>query len=134
MTTTFKYRAATPSGTVVEGVVQADNRRDAIDALRRQTLVPVSLEPAVAGHTQGRSRREPRADALATSLRTLATLLAAGTPLDRALGFAGEHAGHADVAGGFERVRQRVRDGSSLSTALGAEDILEAFGIASLIS
>jgi type II secretory pathway component PulF len=110
--------------------VQAGSTREAIDALRRQTLIPVSLEPTGSAAPQGRTRREPRADALATSLRTLATLLAAGTTLDRALGFAGEHAGHQDVAGGFERVRQRVRDGSSLSAALGAEELLGVFGIA----
>ena len=130
MTTTFRYRASTPAGNVVEGVVQAASTREAIDALRRQTLVPVSLEPADASVSRHRARREPRADALATSLRTLATLLTSGTTLDRALGFAGEHAGHPEVAGGFERVRQRVRDGSSLSGALGAEELLGGFGIA----
>ncbi len=130
MSTAFRYRASTMTGSLVEGVVQAASTREAIDELRRQTLIPVSLEPTATGRTTERIRREPRAEALATSLRTLATLLAAGTTLDRALGFAGGQAGHADVSGGFERVRQHVRDGSSLSAALGAEEFLGAFGIA----
>ena len=130
MNTAFRYRASTPSGDVVEGVVQAATPREAIDALRRQTLVPVSLEPAEGAVVRSRTRREPPVDALATSLRTLATLLTTGTTLDRALGFAGEHAGHPQVTDGFARVRQRIRDGSSLSAALGAEELMGGFGIA----
>lgn len=127
MSSTFRYRASTSEGSVVEGVIQGDSRRDAIDALRRQALVPVTVEltEARAGRQRG-----PRTAALATSLRTLATLLAAGTPLDRALGFAGEQAGHRELAGSFERARQRVRDGSPLSAALAAEEVVGDFGVA----
>jgi type II secretory pathway component PulF len=42
----FRYRASTVSGDLVEGVVQAVTARDAADELRRQTLVPVSIESA----------------------------------------------------------------------------------------
>ena len=91
MTVTYRYRAATLSGEVVEGVVQAENPRAAIDELRRQTLVPVAVEPM---HTRGANwptlwtrwrSRGNRDDALAVGTRTIAAMLSGGATLDRAL-------------------------------------------------
>ncbi|MFN8581013.1 MAG: type II secretion system F family protein [Gemmatimonadaceae bacterium] len=129
MTTAFRYRASTPSGAMQEGVVHASTPREAIDALRRQSLVPVVVE-AASDRPRMPTGRQSRVDAQATTLRALATLLAAGAPLDRALGFAAEHAGHADVAARLVAVRQRVRDGHGLAASLGAEDLVSPFGCA----
>jgi type II secretory pathway component PulF len=114
----FRYRAATDRGDVVEGVVRAPDERGAMDELRRQTLVPVSVElesaPAV------RKSWESREDDVATSIRTLASLLAGGATLERALDFALTHARHRDVASALSAVRSAVLGGSTFADAAGA--------------
>ncbi len=130
MSESFRYRASTATGDVVEGVINAASTRDALDELRRKSLVPVSLEGASSRTTTMPSARQSRVDALATALRSLATLLSAGTTLDRALGFAASSAGHSEVASGFERARQRVRDGEPLASALQHEGAVNTFGAA----
>jgi type II secretory pathway component PulF len=128
---TYRYRAATASGEVVEGVVQAATPGAAIDALRRQTLVPVSVEPAGAAAGAARSRWQwiPASrhdDALAAATRTLATMLAAGSPLDRALDFAARHATTEPLRLALDGVLADVRRGESLAASLGARP--QAFG------
>ncbi len=121
-TLTYRYRAATASGELVEGVVQAPTPGAAIDVLRRQTLVPVSVEPAhEAGGATRRWRWLPSRgddDALAGATRTLATMLAAGAPLDRALTFAARHAATEPLRLALEGVLADVRRGESLAAAL----------------
>ncbi|MBM4184956.1 MAG: type II secretion system F family protein [Gemmatimonadetes bacterium] len=118
MTLSFRYRAATAEGQLVEGVVQAPSQRGAIEELHRQTLYPIEL--ASLAHAQRTPRRgaRGRAPAVALLARTMATMLSAGIALDRALGFAAEQASHAEVADAARRVRAEVRRGSSLAQAL----------------
>ncbi|MEO6445674.1 MAG: type II secretion system F family protein [Gemmatimonadaceae bacterium] len=121
MTAAFRYRAATASGEVVEGVVQADSARAASDELRRQTLVPVAVELVRAGSALGgpRWRRGVRRDAaLAAATRTIAIILSGGSTLDRALAFAGAHATHAEVGSALAAVRDEVQQGGTLSSAM----------------
>ena len=125
----FRYRAATASGDLVEGVVQALSARDAADELRRQTLVPVSIETenrkaaATRVFAPGGSRHE----SVAVSLRTLATLVAAGMSIERALDFAARHASHPAVAEAFSAIRSDVQRGVMLSDAVRAQPALGAF-------
>lgn len=127
---TYRYRAATATGELVEGVVQAPTAGAAIDALRRQTLVPVSVEPEREATVATLGRRwvpaSQRDDALAAATRTLATMLAAGTPLDRALGFAAQHAATDALRMALDGVRADLRRGESLAAALRARP--EHFG------
>ena len=60
---------------------------------------------------------------LAVVVRAIATLLSAGVPLDRALAFAAGPATRADVRRALSEVRDRVRNGESLSGAI-ARDAL----------
>ena len=124
MTVTYRYRAATLAGEVVEGVVQAENPRAAIDELRRQTLVPVAVEPMNTRRalwltlwTRWRSRGN-RDDALAVGTRTIAAMLSGGATLDRALAFAAAHAGHPDVGEALADLRRQVQQGGTLSSAM----------------
>ena len=123
----FRYRAATSAGDLVEGVVHAGSARDAADELRRQTLVPVSIESATRQAPRAISRGAGRHEAVAVSLRTIATLLAAGLSLERALDFAARHASHPDVAGAFEAIRTDVQRGVMLSDAVRKHAALGAF-------
>jgi type II secretory pathway component PulF len=119
MTLRFRYRAATPAGQVVEGVSQASSRRHALDQLQRQHLYPVSVDEMTAPEQPG--RRVGRRAALVLWTRSTATLLAAGVPLDRTLGFTGSRLGHPGLEEALAEVRREVRNGTSLADALGRQ-------------
>lgn len=126
MSLAFRYRAATVAGELVEGTLVADDERTALDELRRQALVPVSLEGAQAPARALRLRGPSVADAVAGAMRTMAALSAGGAPLDRVLDFAARHAAHPRVGDALAAVRRDVQDGQSLATAMRARR--EVFG------
>jgi general secretion pathway protein F len=134
----YRYRAATPEGRVVEGVLEAPSERGAIEDLRRQHLVPVDVAPvgdsgsaAASPRRAARGRTPSRPAALALFTRTLGTLTSAGVPLDRALSFAAAQARHPQVAHAASSVHEAVRTGASLSEALGRHpEVFSAFFVA----
>jgi type II secretory pathway component PulF len=129
----FRYRAATGAGDLVEGVVQAGSVRDAADALRRQSLVPVIVESATrqASPTRPAARSETgRHESVASALRTLATLLSSGLALEQALDFVGRHASHPDTAAAFGAIRSDVQRGVMLSEAIRKHALLGGFAAA----
>jgi len=113
----YRYRASDADGRLVEGVVQAATRGVALEELRRQRLVPVDVAP-LGNELAARAPKQRRAQALATWARTVATLLEAGMPLDRALAFGATHAAHPAVASASSEVRSDVQNGSTLADAL----------------
>jgi type II secretory pathway component PulF len=118
----FRYRAATAAGGVVEGTLQAATREQAVEQLRRQQLVPVSVEAA--GHDgAGLARplfagRGARRRDLSLWTRTLATLLEAGAPMDRGLAVAGAQVSHPGVVAAAADLRARVVAGGTLADAM----------------
>jgi type II secretory pathway component PulF len=80
----FRYRAATPQGQILEGVLEAPSRNQALEELRNQRLYPVSVEAAPSAVRKTR-RRVGRRAAVTWWTRDAATLLEAGLPLDRML-------------------------------------------------
>ena len=120
MSLAYRYRAATPAGDLVEGVVRAESERVALDELRRQTLVPVSLVAEGAGLPLRRTRGTSRADAVATAVRTMAALVGGGASIDRVLAFTTQHAGHPQVATALDGVRRDVQGGQTFAAALGS--------------
>ncbi len=119
MTVRFRYRAATPDGQVVDGIVQAPSRQSVLEELRRQHLYPVTVDESPALGAARAGRRLGRRTAVALWTRNAATLLGAGVPLDRALAFTAQHAGHDGLAEAVRQVRRAVQGGASLADALG---------------
>lgn len=116
----YHYRAVTSDGQAVEGVLEAPSRTNLLDELRRQRLYPTAVqEVAPAARRAGRwlSRRA----AVAVWTRQMATLLAAGVPLDHALKTTTQHAGHDGLAQALREVRRSVQGGTSLAQALGEQ-------------
>jgi type II secretory pathway component PulF len=113
----YRYRASDADGRLVEGVVQAASRGIALEELRRQRLVPVDVSP-LGTELAARAPKQRRTQAIATWARTVATLLEAGMPLDRALAFGATHAAHPAVASASSDVRSDVQNGSTLADAL----------------
>lgn len=118
MSLTFRYRAATASGELVEGVLDAADPRAAAEELRRRTLIPVSVEGQRATSGARAARWSSRADDVATALRTLAALVGSGATLDASLAFTARQAAHPEVQGALEEVRREVQGGHTLATAL----------------
>lgn len=118
MSIRFRYRAATPAGQVVEGVVHAASRGGALAELQRQRLYPVAVDEVAPATAERGARRLGRRAAVVLWTRTTATLLRAGVPLDRTLAFGAAHVGHAGVAEAVRDVRRSVQSGVGLADAL----------------
>jgi general secretion pathway protein F len=119
----FRYKAVTPSGETVEGQMDAASIDDVIARLQEQGNVPLEAGDAAGGGSLlgGLRRKTLSGSALVQFTEQLGILLHAGLPLDRALQMLlelpeGERARHV-----VERIRDRVRGGSSLSRAMEEE-------------
>ncbi len=117
----FRYRASTDTGAMVDGTVRASSRDAALRELRRQQLWPVTVEP-VATKSASAPRliggATARRRAVAHWTRTVATLLDAGAPLDRALGVAHGQCTHVEVCDAAQSIRQAVQGGASLAESM----------------
>ena len=124
----FRYTALDGSGQLLRGVMEAPSEAEVVARLQRQGQIPMRAEPAakrnwlaeLAALEFGRRQALSRND-LANVTRELATMLAAGQDLDRALRFIVETAPNKRVAAVMDRVRAKVRGGSALAAALGHE-------------
>jgi len=119
----FRYKAVTPAGETVEGRMDAASTEDVIARLQEQGNVPLEATDAADGGALfgGLRRKTLSGAALVEFTEQLGILLHAGLPLDRALQMLlelpeGERARHV-----VERIRDRVRGGSSLSRAMEEE-------------
>ena len=123
----FDYVAIDPTGTVRRGSMDAADEASLIARLQRDGHVPMRTSLS-----EGRGRlvtlltRDIGGGGLGHQDRTdltreLATLLAAGQDLDRALRFVVETSTSRRRRTVIERVRERLRNGSSLAAALAAE-------------
>jgi general secretion pathway protein F len=117
----FRYRAATADGRLVDGVLAAASERAALASLEERALVPVELNVTTSAVTARRQRGTTQRDALGIWARTLATMLAAGLPLDRALTFVTATSTNAKVARASNAAREAIQRGESLATALRRE-------------
>jgi len=123
---TWRYRAADASGSWHHGQVDAATEREAMDLLRARGLWVRELAPqARAAESRNASGPWPRwqfwqaSASLATPLRTLATLIEAGTAVDRALQFVAQSTtGNDPLRAEWSRAAQSVLAGQSLSEAL----------------
>lgn len=121
----YRYTAIGPGGEVQRGVLDAATEAEAIAQLQRRGSLPMRTEPAAAGGLFGallRAELRPRhalaAQQVTDLTRELATMLATGQDLDRALRYASETAPAPRVRRVIDRLRDAVRDGRPLSAAL----------------
>ncbi len=138
----WRYRASDATGREARGEVAADSAEAAVATLQARALWVIDLEPVATSWggrgTAGVARAARGAtlsrlwarwsgrdlEELAAITRAIATLLAAGVPLDRALGH-GADAEPSGPRGGvwtpvFAALREAVRGGASLADAASA--------------
>ena len=124
--TLFRYRAITGAGEPLRGQMQAASVEEVISHLQDQGHTPLEAQPADAadggaGVAALFTRGPFSGDQLAQFTHQLATLLGAGQPLDRALGILLDLPESERARKLIERVRERVRGGNTLSSALDEE-------------
>ena len=119
----FKYKALTTAGETLDGQMEAASADEVIVKLQDQGYLPVEARRAEEGSASfslasfGRKKSLGNEQILQFT-QQLATLLAAGQPLDRALGILLELPETAEARKVVERIRESVRGGAPLSTAL----------------
>jgi general secretion pathway protein F len=122
----FRYTAITPAGETVVGELEAADEAAAIAAVQRRGLLALRARPAggtlggLLARPLGRGAHLSRQD-VANVTRELAIMLGAGQDLDRALRFLVGTAPGARVRQVMGAVRDAVRDGAPLATALARE-------------
>jgi general secretion pathway protein F len=124
----FRWSAINPGGETVHGVIEAADRAAVVDRLQRQGQLVLSAEPAGGRwrladllQIEFGTRRGLDRVSLGEVTRELAIMLSAGQDLERALRFIIDNVGNARARPILSEVRDKVRAGSSLATALAAE-------------
>ena len=125
----FEYTAIDAAGRQRKGVMEGDSSRQVRQALRDRGFAPLAVEAAasrngVAGDSSGRRlpvalRRTLAPLDLALLTRQLATLVAAGLPVEEALNAIARQTDKRRLSALVMNVRGRVLEGHSLATALG---------------
>ena len=119
----FRYKALSTTGEPLDGQMEAANADEVIVRLQDLGHLPVEARRA---DEQGEGfslaslgrKRELDDAAILQFTQQLGTLLGAGQPLDRALGILLDLPESAEAKKVIERVREAVRGGAPLSTAL----------------
>jgi len=122
----YSYKAVSDTGETLQGQMEAASVDEVIARLQDQGHTPLEARPADgAGGSSGLAalfKRGPfSGDQLALFTHQLATLLGAGQPLDRALTILLDLPEGESARKLIERVRDRVRGGTTLSSALDEE-------------
>jgi len=114
----FTYRSTTLDGTVKEGVIEAADEKTAIERLKNTGLIPLEIKaPAARGFLSGRRIKTGRNELTAFTTE-LATLLAAGLPLDRSLNILADIAEQRSMREMVQALLTSIREGGSFSDAL----------------
>jgi general secretion pathway protein F len=125
--TVYRYEAARADGGLVRGVLDAVSEPAAAAVLSSRGLYPVLVEPSPAPDTRHLFTR-PATRQQATVFQSLAAYVEAGVPLEKALQ-ATERVTSGVLRDALSRSAQRVREGSSLGSALAAEQRFSAVTI-----
>jgi len=114
--TVYRYGAARPDGALVQGTLDAASADQASAAVTELGLFPLALVPAAAGDTEkpAASRRD-----LAIVFRSIAALVSAGVPLERAVA-ASEPLARGALRETLGATRSRLREGQGFAQALSA--------------
>lgn len=117
----FEYKAVSSTGETITGEMQAPSQDVVIARIQEQGGIPILAREAGKGFKLGAllsSRSGLSQREIGDMTQQLATLLGAGLPLDRSLGILVELSDNERVKATVQKVRNRVREGGSLSDAL----------------
>lgn len=113
----FSYRATTPDGAIVEGVIEAADEKSAADRLKNSGVIPLKIETPGEGLKKRLISKSSKNDII-TFTTELSALLGAGLPLDRSLNIISEISESREMKNVVQSVLKSIREGSSFSDAL----------------
>ena len=121
----FRYTAIARGGETITGVMEAEGEAEVVARLQRDGSIPLRTEPEAASDfwrelltlEVGRGQALSKQD-LADVTRELSLMLGAGQDLDRALRFLLQTATRPRLRASLGRIRDAVRDGAPLATAM----------------
>src|SRR6266566_4426213 len=113
--TPFRYRAARADGGIVDGLVDASSATQASAVVTDRGLFPLAVSPAEAA--EGARRAASRRD-LAIVFQSIAALVSAGVPLERAVA-SSEALARGALRDTLAAARTRLHEGEGLAQALG---------------
>jgi len=122
----FSYKAVTPEGETQEGSMDGLSQAAIVERLQGMGLIPIRVEEAAASSvapTNGGgffAKNRISQDDVAVFTQEIATLLKAGLPLDRCLEILISLSASEPVRQLMSQLREDVRGGASLSTAMDA--------------
>jgi general secretion pathway protein F len=120
----FEYKALDNKGKQKKGVMEADTARHARGQLRELRLMPLEITPVIEKETKAKSsgksffQRGISVAELALITRQIATLVAAGLPIEEALKAVGQQCEKDRLASMIMAVRSRVVEGYSLADSM----------------
>lgn len=118
----FRYKALSPAGEALDGIMEAASADEVIAKLQDAGNIPLKAQPADEAAGRGLGALFQRSPMGATQVlqftQQLATLLGAGQPLDRALQILLDLPESEQARKVIDRVREAVRGGTPLSQAL----------------
>jgi general secretion pathway protein F len=118
---TYRYRAATASGSLRTGALDGASREQVIVQLRRLGLAPIETVLAASPSKAVTVRPNAQArQAVINALGELAVLLEAGLALERALAVCVDNISNPAVTTVFAAIHGRVKEGATLSSAMAA--------------
>jgi len=113
----FSYKATTPDGTIVEGVIEAADESIAVERLRNSGVIPLKVGAPGIASRKGFFSRSGKGDIL-TFTNELSALLSAGLPLDRSLNILTEISESQEMKDIVRAILKSIREGSAFSDAL----------------
>lgn len=114
----YQYQALKKDGHSSKGVIEADSERQARQLLRERGLIPTQID-ALAQRRQGYAKGKLSASDLSLLTRQLATLLAAGIPVEESLRGVSEQTEKDKVREVIMGIRSKVLEGYGLAQAMG---------------
>lgn len=114
----YQYQALKTSGRLCKGIIEADSERHARQQLREQQLIPTHIHALKKTGLTKKHRETLSAEELSLFTRQLATLLAAGIPVEEALRGVGEQTDKQSVRRVIIGVRAKVMEGYGLAQAM----------------
>lgn len=130
----YRYEAVDSAGEVLRDEIEAPTPEAAVERLRDQGLLPLSINEAQGGFLRGGlgqplfgKRRTLSRKTVTLLTQQLANLLHAGMPLDRALTILIGVSEDEQAQTLLERVQEKVRGGATLADALEAQGAFSRF-------
>lgn len=114
----YQYQALKKNGSTSKGVLEADSERHARQLLREQGLIPTQIQVLTQQRTGSNSKSKISAADLSLFTRQLATLLAAGIPVEESLRGVSEQTEKDKVRELIIGVRAKVLEGYGLAQAM----------------